>query len=95
MVGSSPSVPTSGNLKLNQPVFAITSTADGKCYWFVARDGGVFTYGDGVFHGSVPALGVHVTNIVGMAADTATGGYWLVGRAGGVYAFGAPFFGAS
>jgi hypothetical protein len=85
---------STGNLKLNQPVFAITSTADGKGYWFVARDGGVFTYGDGVFHGSVPALGVQVTNIVGMAADTATGGYWLVGSDGGVYAFGAPFDGS-
>jgi hypothetical protein len=85
---------STGNLKLNQPVFAITSTSDGKGYWFVARDGGVFTYGDGVFHGSVPALGVQVTNIVGMAADTATGGYWLVGSDGGVYAFGAPFDGS-
>jgi hypothetical protein len=85
---------STGNLKLNQPVFAITSTADGKGYWFVARDGGVFTYGDGVFHGSVPALGIHVSNIVGMAADTATGGYWLVGSDGGVYAFGAPFDGS-
>ncbi len=85
---------STGNLKLNQPVFAITSTADGKGYWFVARDGGVFTYGDGVFHGSVPALGIHVTNIVGMAADTATGGYWLVGSDGGVYAFNAPFEGS-
>ena len=85
---------STGNLKLNQPVFAITSTADGKGYWFVARDGGVFSYGDAAFHGSVPAVGVHVTNIVGMAADTATGGYWLVGSDGGVYAFGAPFDGS-
>jgi hypothetical protein len=85
---------STGNLKLNQPVFAITSTSDGKGYWFVAKDGGVFSYGDAVFHGSVPALGVHVTNIVGMAADTATGGYWLVGSDGGVYAFNAPFEGS-
>ncbi len=85
---------STGNLKLNQPVFAITSTADGKGYWFVARDGGVFSYGDAAFHGSIPAVGVHVTNIVGMAADTATGGYWLVGSDGGVYAFSAPFDGS-
>ena len=85
---------STGNLKLNQPVFAITPTSAGKGYWFVARDGGVFTYGDGVFHGSVPALGIHIANIVGMAADTATGGYWLVGSDGGVYAFGAPFDGS-
>jgi len=85
---------STGSLTLNQPVFAITSTTDGKGYWFVARDGGVFAYGDGVFHGSVPALGIPVSNIVGMAADTATGGYWLVGSDGGVYAFDAPFAGS-
>jgi hypothetical protein len=85
---------STGNLKLNQPVFAITSTRDGKGYWFVARDGGVFSYGDAEFHGSVPALGEHVTNIVGMAADPATDGYWLVGADGGVYAFDAPFLGS-
>ena len=85
---------STGDLTLNQPVFAITSTSDGKGYWFVAKDGGVFSYGDAVFHGSVPAVGVHVTNIVGMAADTATGGYWLVGSDGGVYAFHAPFEGS-
>jgi sugar lactone lactonase YvrE len=85
---------STGNLKLNQPVLAISSTADGKGYWFVARDGGVFAYGDALFNGSVPALGVKVTNIVGMAADTATGGYWLVGSDGGVYAFDAPFVGS-
>ena len=60
----------------------------------MARDGGVFTYGDGVFHGSVPALGIHVTDIVGMTVDTATGGYWLVGSDGGVYAFDSPFDGS-
>jgi hypothetical protein len=85
---------STGNLKLNQPVFAITSTKDGKGYWFVARDGGVFSYGDAAYHGSVPGLGVHVTDIVGMADDEATGGYWLVGKDGGVYAFDAPFHGS-
>jgi hypothetical protein len=85
---------STGNLVLNQPVFAITSTSDGNGYWFVARDGGVFSYGNAAFHGSVPLLGVNVTNIVGMVADTATGGYWLVGADGGVYAFDAPFEGS-
>jgi len=85
---------SAGSLKLNQPVLAITSTGDGAGYWCVARDGGVFSYGDASFHGSAPALGIHITDIVGMAADTATGGYWLVGSDGGVYAFGAPFEGS-
>jgi hypothetical protein len=60
----------------------------------VARDGGVFTCGDGVFPGSVPALGLHVADIVGMAADSATGGYWLVGSDGGVFSYNAPFLGS-
>jgi len=85
---------STGNLTLNQPVFAITSTSDGKGYWFVAKDGGVFAYGDAVFHGSVPALGIPVSNIVGVSADTTTGGYWLVGSDGSVYSFDAPFEGS-
>jgi hypothetical protein len=85
---------STGNLKLNQPVVAMTSTSDGQGYWFVAKDGGVFSYGDAGFHGSAPALGVKVTNIVGLAADPATGGYWEVGSDGGVYAFDAPFDGS-
>ncbi len=90
----SPFYGSEGGLKLNQPVVAMTSTADGKGYWFAARDGGVFAYGDGAFLGSLPALGVHVTNIVGLSTDAATGGYWLVGSDGGVYAFGSPFEGS-
>jgi sugar lactone lactonase YvrE len=85
---------STGGLTLNQPVVAMASTSDGKGYWFVAKDGGVFSYGDAAFHGSVPGVGVHVTNVVGMAADPATGGYWVVGSDGGVYAFGAPFDGS-
>jgi sugar lactone lactonase YvrE len=84
---------STGNLRLNQPVFAMTATADGKGYWFVARDGGVFAYGDARFAGSVPTR-AQVTNIVGMAADTRTGGYWLVADTGRIYAFGAPSFGS-
>ena len=43
-------------------------------YWLAARDGGVFSFNP-PFEGSVPGLGVHVNNIVGMAYDAATGGY--------------------
>ncbi len=62
-------------------------------YWLAARDGGVFSFNP-PFEGSVPGLGAHVKNIVGMAYDAATGGYWLVGSDGGVFAFNAPFEGS-
>jgi hypothetical protein len=32
----------------------------------------------------------HVSDVVGMTADTATGGCWLAGPDGCAYAFGAP-----
>ena len=42
-------------------------TADGQGYWLVARDGGVFSFGDAGFYGS--AGGLHLNSpIVGLAA---------------------------
>jgi len=32
--------------------------------------------------------------MVGMAADTATGGYWTVASDGGIFSFSAPFLGS-
>ena len=64
-------------------------------YRMVGFDGGVFTFGERTFHGS---LGDRVLNrpIVGGADDPATfEGYWLVASDGGVFAFGsAGFFGS-
>ena len=41
-------------------------------------------------------LGGHAAElVVGMAADTATGGYWLVASDGGVFSFAAPFLGST
>ena len=50
-------------LRLNRPIVAMAATPTGKGYWFVASDGGVFTFGDAHFLGSTggapPALPVH------------------------------------
>src|SRR6185437_10563247 len=78
------------------PVVAMASTPDGNGYWLAARDGGVFTFGDARFEGSLPGLGIAVDDIVGIAATPDGDGYWLVGANGGVYAFGdAPFYGSA
>ena len=37
---------------LNKPIVAMTPTPDGKGYWLVAADGGIFTFGDAAFYGS-------------------------------------------
>ena len=78
---------------LAQPVVGMAATPDNKGYWLVAKDGGVFAFGDAHFYGS--AGNVRLSRpIVGIAADRATGGYWLVASDGGVLSFHAPFFGS-
>jgi hypothetical protein len=73
----------------------VVATSTGNGYWQVASDGGVFSYGDAQFYGSVPGLGLHLTNIMGMARTPTNGGYWLVGTDGGVFAFGDAVFAGS
>ena len=51
------------------------------------RDGGVFTFGDAKFYGSVGA-GQRSSPIVDMATTPSGKGYWLVARNGRVFAFG-------
>ena len=42
-----------GRVPLNQPIVGMASTPDGKGYWLVASDGGVFAFGDAPFLGSM------------------------------------------
>ncbi len=64
-------------------------------YWLTASDGGVFTFGDAGFHGSLGAVQLNAP-IVGMARTPSGRGYWLVGSDGGVFSFGdARFFGST
>ncbi len=61
-------------------------------YWMVGNDGGVFSFGGAPFEGSVPALGIHVNNIVAMVPTADSKGYWMIGSDGGVFAFGDAGF---
>ena len=68
-------------------------TPDGKGYWLVAADGGVFSFGDASYLGSMGGRSLDVP-IVAMAVNNNDSGYWLVAADGGVFAFGdATFFG--
>jgi hypothetical protein len=57
----------------------------------VASDGGIFNYGDAVFHGSAGGLPLNKP-IVGMAATPDGGGYWLVASDGGIFNYGDAVF---
>jgi ribosomal protein L24E len=73
----------------------MAATPTGKGYWFVAADGGVFTFGDAPFYGSMGGKPLNKP-IVGMAATPTGKGYWFVAADGGVFTFGdAPFYGSA
>ena len=74
-------------------------------YWLDASDGGVFSFGDTQFYGSIPGLGLHPAGsglpnslnapIVGMVPSTDDDGYFMVASDGGVFAFGDAHFAGS
>ena len=72
---------------LNKPVVGMAATPDGRGYWLVASDGGIFSYGDAQFYGSTGSIVLNKP-IVGMAATPDGGGYWLVASDGGIFSYG-------
>ena len=78
-------------------VIGTTPAVPAAAYDMVGSDGGVFVFGrPGTgFYGSLPGIGVHVNDIVGMVTTSDDKGYYLLGRDGGVFAFGdANFYGS-
>jgi hypothetical protein len=73
------------------PVVTMAGTPDGNGYWLVASDGGIFSFGDAAFHGSMGGQRLNAP-IVGMAATADGGGYWLVASDGGIFSFGDAAF---
>ena len=69
-------------IDLATPVVGMAATPDGRGYWEVAADGGIFSFGDAQFFGSygggVPAEGPSYMRFVGMAPTVDGGGYWIV-----------------
>ncbi|WP_276942598.1 hypothetical protein [Ferrimicrobium acidiphilum] len=90
----------SGNHPLNAPIVGIQSTPDGKGYWMVGADGGVFNFGNAGFYGSTYSLGLTglsgshplVSAVVGIVPTANGQGYWLATKAGFVYDFGSANF---
>ena len=73
----------------------MAATPDGKGYWLVAADGGIFSYGDAGFYGSTGSIRLNEP-IVGMATTHDGKGYWLVAADGGIFTYGdAAFYGSA
>jgi hypothetical protein len=75
------------------PLAAMAAIPSGRGYILVGADGGVFTFGEALYFGSLPELGV-VPNkpIVAAAVTPSGGGYWLAAADGGVFAFGDALY---
>jgi sugar lactone lactonase YvrE len=64
-------------------------------YWEVASDGGLFSFGNVQFYGSMGGKPLNKP-IVGMAATPDGAGYWEVATDGGIFSFGdAQFYGST
>ncbi|MGC8481310.1 MAG: hypothetical protein ACP5PJ_07155, partial [Acidimicrobiales bacterium] len=59
----------------------------GKGYWLVASDGGIFTFGDAHFYGSLPGLAVNEA-VAGASPTPDGGGYDELLANGQIVSFG-------
>jgi len=75
-------------------VVGLAATPDGKGYWEVASDGGIFSYGDAGFFGSRGGQPL-AAPMVGLAATPDGKGYWEVASDGGIFSYGDAAFAGS
>jgi len=79
---------------LNAPIVGIVPSVDGRGYFMVAADGGVFAFGDARFEGSCPGIGGCGGPGRAVVPDASGKGYWLVTTGGHVQTFGdAQYYG--
>ena len=75
-------------MHLNSPIVGMASTPNGRGYWLVAADGGIFTFGNAHFYGSTGAFPIGSTgrrHRETRSRDTATG---LAAADGRIFNFG-------
>jgi hypothetical protein len=92
--GDTTQLTETGRPGFNGVPVGMAATPDGKGYWEVRSDGGVFAFGDATFYGSTGGIRLNQP-IIGITATGDGKGYWLLARDGGVFAFGDAVFGGS
>ena len=88
--------PQTQGINLSKPISGIASTANGQGYWEVAQDGGVFSFGNAPFYGSMGGKPLNAPMVsidpLPIGSGNPGGGYWEVGGDGGVFSFGNVMF---
>jgi hypothetical protein len=78
---------------LDSPIVDAEGTPSGKGYYMVAADGGIFGFGDAIFHGSVrQALDGRMPDKPITSIEVIEGGYYVVAADGGIFGFGSAKF---
>jgi hypothetical protein len=78
----------------NKPIVGIASTKSGNGYWMVGADGGIYSFGDAPYLGSLGSVALN-SPIVAIEPSVTGNGYWLVAADGGIFAYGdAAFYGS-
>jgi hypothetical protein len=70
------------------------AAAAGAGYWTLASDGGIFTFGQAAFFGSMGGQRLN-RPVRGLTASPSGDGYWLVASDGGIFSFGDARFAGS
>ena len=72
------------------------SSASAAGYYVLGADGGIYSFGDAPFLGSVPGLGLPArVQTIRLAVTKSGRGYWILGADGGIFTFGdAEFLGS-
>ncbi|NNN16434.1 MAG: hypothetical protein HKL82_11350, partial [Acidimicrobiaceae bacterium] len=65
-------------------IVGMASTPDGKGYWLVASDGGIFTFGDAGYYGSEGAAPLN-SPVTGIITPPTGNGYWEFSTQGDVF----------
>jgi hypothetical protein len=79
---------------LPSPIVGMESTLTGGGYWLASANGGVYTFGDAHFAGSLAGIQLH-SPVVDIARTPSGRGYWMAALDGGIFCFGgARFFGS-
>ena len=69
-------------------IVQVRPTPDGFGYWLVGSDGSVYSFGDAQYLGSLPGLGVHMSDVVGLIPFSSGDGYELVSAMEQTWKFG-------
>jgi hypothetical protein len=80
---------STGSMTLVAPVTSMIATPTGRGYLLLARDGGLFSFGDSHFLGSLPGKGwCPGPAALAFAQTPKAGGYWMLLSDGQVLPFG-------